>query len=616
MRISTLIAGASLGIFCLSAAAASPLAAAEPTPEQLARATELAQSAIIIDTHIDVPIRLHEGWVDVSGSATDGEFDYPRAVRGGLNVPFMSIYTPAELGGEGENYQLANQLIDSMEALVARAPEKFVIVRSPGEARAAKADGKIGIALGMENGSPVKAKLQNVQFFYDRGVRYITLAHGLSNHISDSSYDKNRQWNGLSPFGREVVAEMNRLGIIVDISHVSDEAFFQAVELSKAPVFASHSSARYFTPGFERNMSDEMIVKLAEHGGVIQINYASSFLTKEANEWQVAMAEARTAWLEETGNTADSDAAKEWAKTYREERPLPYATISDVADHIDHVVKLTSYEHVGIGSDFDGVGDSLPVGLKDVSTYPALIAELMRRGYTDEQLVAILGGNTLRVWQQVEDYAHQQQAAPANSVGMANPAALYCQYLGGKAVSQTADDGGQSALCQLPDGQACEQWALYRGSCTLNAEISQPFEFCNAIGNTPVLPVPAVDARPLLPSSLLPAMQKQGLASADSPPEVQGAARWRCMDNRVYVCPLGANLPCEEPANLGQAPGQALQDFCTTNPDSEGIPAYVTGRATVYSWSCQDGKATPGEQRFHADAQGYLAEFWHRLDAG
>ncbi len=614
MRISTLIAGALLGTSYLGTVAASQ--PATPTPEQLARATELAQNALIVDTHIDVPIRLHEGWVDVSGSATDGEFDYPRAVQGGLNIPFMSIYTPAELAAEGENYQLANQLIDSMEALVARAPEKFVIVRSADEARAAKAAGKIGIALGMENGSPVKAKLENVQFFYDRGVRYITLAHGKSNHIADSSYDQNRQWNGLSPFGREVLAEMNRLGIIVDISHVSDEAFFQAIELSKAPVFASHSSARHFTPGFERNMSDEMIVKLAEHGGVIQVNYASSFLTREANEWQVAMAAARTAWLEETGNAADSEAAKEWAKAYRQEKPFPYATISDVADHIDHIVKLTSHENVGIGSDFDGVGDSLPVGLKDVSTYPALIAELMARGYTDEQLVAILGGNTLRVWQQVEDYARQQQAAPARPVGMANPAALYCQYLGGKDVTQTADDGGQSALCQLPGGQACDQWSLYRGGCSLDAEISQPFEYCQAAGNTPVLPVPAVDARPLLPSSLLPAMRKQGLVSADAPAEVQGAARWRCMDNRVYVCPLGANLPCEEFANLGKEPTPALQEFCAGNPDSDFIPAYVTGRATVYDWSCQAGKAIVGEQRFHADAQGYLAEFWHVLEAG
>ncbi|HET6565760.1 MAG TPA: membrane dipeptidase [Xanthomonadales bacterium] len=619
MRLSTFLAGSLLGFSCLSAVASSQPAAGEPTPEQFAHARELAQSAMIIDTHVDVPYRLKEEWEDVTQSTAKGNFDYPRARQGGLDIPFMSIYTPSSTEADGSAFQLANELIDSMEALVGRAPDRFVVVRSPDEARAAKAAGKIGIAFGMENGSPVKAKLQNIQYFHDRGVRYITLAHSMSNHISDSSYDKNRQWNGLSPFGREVIEEMNRLGIMVDISHVSDEAFYDVLEVTRAPVIASHSSARHFTPGFERNMSDEMIVALAKNGGVIQINYGSSFLTAAANQWFTEMGEARTAWMQETGNEQDSEAGKAWAKAYRDERPLPFASLSDVADHIDHVVKLVGHEHVGIGSDFDGVGDSLPEGLKDVTSYPALIAELLRRGYTDEQLVAILGGNTLRVWSEVEEYARRHAAGQwleqpsAPSVGMANPAAVYCQYLGGKTVAQTTDGGAKSTLCQLPDGQSCEQWALYRGSCSLDAEISKPFEFCSAISNTPVLPVPAAGSRPLLPSALLPSMRAQGLAKADQPPEVQLAARWRCMEQAVYVCPIGANLPCEEPANLGQAPSQALKDFCAATPDTDTIPAYVTGRATVYSWSCKGGEATPGEQLFHADAQGYLAEFWHKL---
>ncbi len=406
MRLSKFLAGGLLGLTCLSACAESSQPTPAPTAEQYAQAKALAQSALIIDTHVDVPFRLHEGWVDVSQATVDGNFDYPRAMEGGLNLPFMSIYTPASMEDEGTSFQLANELIDFMEALVGRAPDKFVMVRSPADALAAKAAGKIGITLGMENGSPVKARLENIQFFYDRGVRYITLAHSKSNHISDSSYDTNRQWHGLSPFGREVVTEMNRVGIMVDVSHISDEAFYQVLEVSKVPVIASHSSVRYFTPGFERNMSDEMIVALAKNGGVIQINFGSSFLTAAANEWMAVMSAARTAWLENTGNGAESDAAKQWASAYRETSPLPYATLSDVADHIDHVVKLTSFEHVGIGSDFDGVGDSLPEGLKDVTTYPALIAELLRRGYTEEQLVAILGGNLVRVWQQAEDYAH------------------------------------------------------------------------------------------------------------------------------------------------------------------------------------------------------------------
>jgi membrane dipeptidase len=613
MQFSKSFKGGLLGLVCVSAIVASAVWAAEPTAEQLAKAQALAQSALIVDTHIDVPIRLNEGWEDVSRATLNGDFDYPRAMQGGLNIPFMSIYTPSSTEAEGSAFQLANELIDYMEALVGRAPDKFVIVRSPADARAAKAGGKIGIALGMENGSPVKARLENVKFFYDRGVRYITLAHSMSNHISDSSYDKNRQWNGLSPFGREAVVEMNRLGIMVDVSHVSDEAFYDTLGVTQAPVIASHSSARHFTPGFERNMSDEMIVALAKQGGVIMINYGSSFLTAEANAWQTKMSEQRTAWMEETGNTADSPAAEEWGKDYREELPYPFASLSDVADHIDHVVKLVGHEYVGLGSDYDGVGDSLPTGLKDVTSYPDLIAELLLRGYSEEQITAILGGNLMRVWQQVEDFARASASMP--NVGMANPAALYCQHVGGKLVKGTDAAAGVINLCQLPDGQACEQWALYRGQCRLDAEVANPFEFCVAIGNSLILPPRGDQRGSLIPAGLREPMRAQGLVRKHASAEEPIAALWRCMDKEVYVCPLGANLPCSEPANLSQAPSAAMAEFCAVNTDADGIPAYAAGRATVYNWSCVDGKAVVGEQRFHADAQGYLREFWHRLAA-
>jgi len=617
MQFSKSFKGGFLGLVCVSAIVTSAVWAAEPTAEQLAKAQALAQSALIVDTHIDVPIRLNEGWEDVSRATLNGDFDYPRAMQGGLNIPFMSIYTPSSTEAEGSAFQLANELIDYMEALVGRAPDKFVIVRSPAEARAAQATGKIGIALGMENGSPVKAKLENVKFFYDRGVRYITLAHSMSNHISDSSYDKNRQWNGLSPFGREAVVEMNRLGIMVDVSHVSDEAFYDTLEVTEVPVIASHSSARHFTPGFERNMSDEMIVALAKQGGVIMINYGSSFLTAEANAWQAKMSEQRTAWMEETGNTADNPATEEWVKAYREKLPYPFASLSDVADHIDHVVKLVGHEYVGLGSDYDGVGDSLPTGLKDVSSYPALIAELLLRGYSEEQITAILGGNLMRVWQRVEDFA--RNSANPQRVGQANPAALYCQYVGGKSVAGDDASGDITSLCQLADGKgknlACEQWALYRGQCTLDAEVAKPFEFCAAIGNSLILPPGGDERASLVPAALREPLRIQGLAGKNLPVDAPIAARWRCMDKEVYVCPLGANLPCSEPANLSQAPSAAMAEFCAVNTDADGIPAYVTGRATVYNWSCVDGKAVVGEQQFHADGQGYLREFWHRLAA-
>lgn len=365
----------------------------------------ITQKYLLTDTHIDVPYRLHNGWVDVSAAAPDGQFDYPRSVEGGLNLPFMSIYTPAEMEEEGGSFELANQLIDSVEAIAARAPDKFMLVYSVADAEKAMQSGRVGLAMGMENGSPIDNKIENVQFFADRGIRYITLSHGLSNQLSDSSYDDNHHWGGLSPFGKDVVREMNRVGVMVDISHVTDDAFWQTLEVTKVPVIASHSSARKYTPGFERNMSDEMIVALAKNGGVIQINWGSSFLTATANEYSTKFWEERKAWVEHNGFDSEGPEVKEYSKQYKQKNPYPYATMAEVVDHFDHVIKLTGVDYVGIGSDFDGVGDSLPVGLKDVSDYPNLVAEFLRRGYSEEDIAKILGGNLMRVWRKVEAYA-------------------------------------------------------------------------------------------------------------------------------------------------------------------------------------------------------------------
>ena len=375
------------------------------------QAQQIAQKYVLADTHIDVPYRLEAEWADVTGATGDGDFDYPRAKQGGLNLPFMSIYTPAEMekenGDASENFQLANRLIDSVEALAARAPDKFMLVRSVSDAENAMKSGRIGLAMGMENGSPINHKLENIRYFADRGIRYITLAHGLSNHISDSSYDENHQWEGLSPFGKEVVGEMNRQGVMIDVSHVSDQAFFQVMELSKVPVIASHSSPRHFTPGWERNMSDEMIKALAKNGGVIQINFGSSFLRQQAREWYDTMDELRTAYLEANGLDEHGSEAEQFQKDYRVEHPFPYATLDDLVASFEHVIGLVGAEYVGIGSDFDGVGDSLPEGMKDVSYYPALIEALLKLEYPVDTIRAIMGGNLLRVWQQVEAYAQK-----------------------------------------------------------------------------------------------------------------------------------------------------------------------------------------------------------------
>lgn len=376
-----------------------------PTAQQRAAARLLAHEALLVDTHIDVPWRLFERWEDVTQATAGGEFDYPRAVEGGLDVAFMSIYTPAALEAEGGAREMAHRLIDSVEAIAARAPERFALVRSSADVQRLQRHGRVLLALGMENGSPIEGKLDNLRLFHARGVRYVTLAHGKSNHLADSSYDANRQWDGLSPFGREVVEEMNRLGMMVDVSHLSDAAVHDVLEASRAPVIASHSSARKFTPGFERNLDDALIKAIAERGGVVQVNFGSAFLTAAAQQWSDAYDAASTRWREETGSSGDDAAAQQWASAYRKQHPHPYADVPAVADHIDHIVGLGGIGSVGIGSDFDGVGDSLPVGLKSVADFPNLVAELQRRDYSEADIRKILGENLMRVWRAVEQRA-------------------------------------------------------------------------------------------------------------------------------------------------------------------------------------------------------------------
>jgi len=402
-----------LPLLLITVAAAGTHAEEEQPSALMVKARMLTQRNMLIDTHIDVPERLQSHWEDVTQLTNDGDFDYERARRGGLNVPFMSIYTPAESEAAGTSHELANLLIDRVEALAGRAPRKMAVVKSSQQAAKAREIGLMALAMGMENGAPLDGNLANVEFFKERGVSYITLTHSLSNHICDSSYDENRPWGGLSPFGREVVAEMNRLGVMIDVSHVSDQTFWQVMELSQAPVIASHSSARYFTPGWERNMSDEMIQALAAKGGVIMINFGSSFLTQPAREWFDAMVAARKAFLAANGLDEHDGAAEQFQLDYRAEHPFPYANVDDLVANFMHVIELVGVEYVGIGSDFDGVGDSLPVGMKSVEDYPNLVEKLLEKGLSEEDIALILGGNLLRVWGAVEEYAAQAEQAAA-----------------------------------------------------------------------------------------------------------------------------------------------------------------------------------------------------------
>lgn len=375
-------------------------------------AEQIAQDSLILDSHIDVPYRLWRQHLegleidDISGS-TDGDFDFIRARKGGLNVPFFSIYLPASTQEDGTSHQMANELIDMVEDIVTLYPKKFILINSVADLGSITKKNIVGIALGMENGAPIQGDLSRVQYYFDRGIRYITLTHSKTNHISDSSYDENIQWHGLSEFGKNLIEEMNKVGIMVDISHVNDEAFYQAIEISQVPVIASHSSLRYFTPGFERNVDDAMLSKLAEKGGVIQINFGSSFISKRPRDYLVKMNSFLESRLGQNLEEVSEQDIRETRSEFIANNPYPYASLDEVLDHFDRVVQLVGIDHIGIGSDYDGVGDTLPIGLKDVSTYPALIQGLLERGYSRKDIQKILGGNLIRVWKEVEEYAER-----------------------------------------------------------------------------------------------------------------------------------------------------------------------------------------------------------------
>jgi membrane dipeptidase len=382
----------------------------------LKAAKEIAQSTIVVDGHVDLPYRMKVGGftlkrevLDVSVRTPDGNFDYPRAKEGGLDAPFMSIYIPAANQAiRGASKALADTLIAMTERVAATFPEKFAMAYSPADVRSNFAKGLISLPMGMENGAGIEDDLANVAYFHRRGIRYITLTHGKDNLIGDASYDTTATYGGLSAFGEKVVAEMNRVGIMVDLSHVSDNTFRDALAITKVPVIASHSSVRKFTPGFERNMSDELIQGLAKNGGVMMINFGGAFLDSAYTAGTAQVREHLVNWLAENKLSRSDPRAEQYIEEYTA-KFTPFPTVARVADHFDHVVQLVGIDYVGLGSDYDGVGDSLPTGLKDVSMFPNLFAELLRRGYSKEDLEKICYKNVFRVWQAVEDFAAAQK---------------------------------------------------------------------------------------------------------------------------------------------------------------------------------------------------------------
>lgn len=380
--------------------------------ELRAQAQQLANDYIITDGHVDLPYRLkvkhftlERQYMGIPISTTEGDFDYERAKKGGLDAPFMSIYIPSKYQLQPDNGKaLADSLINMIRGIVDAHPDKFALAGTPAEIEANTKAGKISLPMGMENGAPIGNDIANVRYFYDRGIRYVTLTHGKDNQICDSSYDTLNTWKGLSPFGETVVAEMNKTGIMVDISHVSDSTFYDVLRITKAPVIASHSSCRYYTPGFQRNMSDDMLKALAKNGGVIQINFGANFLDSTARR-NDGLRDSLEHILKEKKLTSVDTAAQPIIAQFAKDHKELFSDVERVADHIDHVVKLAGIDHVGIGSDFDGVGDSLPLGLKDVSQYPNLIFVLLKRGYTPGDIEKICSKNVFRVWNAVIETA-------------------------------------------------------------------------------------------------------------------------------------------------------------------------------------------------------------------
>ncbi len=372
------------------------------------RALELSKEIFIVDTHIDLPDWVFDENFDISKISVFDQFDYIKARTGGLNLLFLAIFTSPESALEGKSKNLADTLISIVKKSIGKWQNEFKLINSVKDIDKENND-LIYIVLAMENGSPLEDKLENLEYYFNKGIRYITLAHYKDNLICDSANDSSRTHNGLSKFGRKVIKEMNRLGIMIDVSHISDSSFFDIIEITEAPVIASHSGCRFFTPGYERNVSDEIIKAIAKTGGVVQIPFADFFLREDANKKFHKNEIEIENTLKSNNISLESEEASTFRRKYWDENPIQKSSVKDVADHIDHIVKLVGIDYVGIGSDFNGVSRIfLTEGLDDCSKYPNLIYELLSRGYSEEDIRKIMGGNVLRVWQEVEKVSYKK----------------------------------------------------------------------------------------------------------------------------------------------------------------------------------------------------------------
>jgi membrane dipeptidase len=372
------------------------------------QARELHFSSIVIDTHDDTTQRLLDPKFDLGARHSDGGIDIPRMREGGLSAIFFSIYIPGTITGPTAVERALVQ-IGAVREAVMRHPSDLVLCTTAAEIRAAKAHGKIAVLMGVEGGHMINDSLANLDKFFALGVRYMTLTHMVNTDWADSSTDKPAH-NGLSDFGKQVVREMNRLGMMVDVSHVSDKTFHDVLATSSAPVIASHSSCRALCNA-PRNMTDEMIKALAAKGGVIQINYHVGFLDQKFQDAQKNNPELGKEIEAESKKRCGNDEACqliEADKVVREmvaQGKLPRVDWTEIIDHIDHAVKLVGADHVGLGSDFDGA--DMPYGMEDASHLPQITNALLAKGYSASDIRKILGGNTLRLMQDVEAAAQK-----------------------------------------------------------------------------------------------------------------------------------------------------------------------------------------------------------------
>jgi len=405
---------AALGLFALLPLGfAAPRSSRDNTSADIAaRARAIRRHAIAVDTHDDTPQRMLWENFDLGHRDPTGNIDIPRMRDGGLNAIFMSIWTPGTLP-PAEASRRAFQQIDLVREQVTKHPADLMLATTAADVRRARKEGKIAVLMGMEGGHMINDDLDLLRKYAALGVRYLTLTHGVNDDWADSSTDKPAH-NGLTPFGRSVVEELNRLGVMVDISHVSDKTFYDALQVTRAPVLASHSSCRALC-NVPRNMSDDMLRALAKNGGVVQINFHVGFLSQEYADATKANADRGKQSISDMEKSCGENEACQGRGYQRlsdeatAQGILPVVNWQRIVDHIDHAVQVAGVDHVGLGSDFDGA--VMPRGMEDVSHYGQITEELVRRGYSDADIEKILGGNVLRVMTEVERVSREMKRA-------------------------------------------------------------------------------------------------------------------------------------------------------------------------------------------------------------